>query len=112
MVQVLPAIAPLFGRYLRTLQRESACGLCAGVLTPFSAVEGSPCRFLVGSAPLCEKESCAVGATPILTLLDPIHLHRPGAGTGFTSYDGPIDIGQVDGSNWADQRFKRNEADE
>jgi len=71
--------------------------------------QGPAVLLCANAAPLFEEEWDSGLNALIADFGDPFLLNNPGAGAGFSSGNDPVDALEIQGSNTAKERFKRNE---
>src|SRR6185369_12005104 len=80
-------------------------------LIPRPPVEFASAGLRSPAAPLLEKERDPGGVAPIPDVPDPIRVHRSVPVAGLPSDDDPIEAGQVEGWEGAEQRLAGQESD-
>ncbi len=81
------------------------------ILVPRAATINAAGNFLVHAAPLFEEKSYELRCTLRSNLVDPLVLHRPRTGSGFTANDRPVYAIELYLPYRTDKRFERYETD-
>ena len=82
-----------------------------GHLVPCLRIEQTTGFLLVDAAPLLKEERDTNGDALVTNWPNPFGLHGPCARPRLTAHNHPVDIRQVQGLHWADERFHGKKTD-